>query len=80
MSNSGRLKELILDVAAKAGWKTGVELTFSPDYELSHTGHVIATSDGIVLDRCQRWVNLTRTIIAEHIPRARLLDFAVADA
>ena len=37
-----------------------VELTFSPDHVLSHTDEIIATSDGIVLDRCQRWVNLAR--------------------
>lgn len=74
ISNSGRLKALIHDVARTAGWPMDVELTFSPDHVLSHTEHVIATSDGIVLDRCQRWVNLTRLIIAEKIPHARLLD------
>jgi hypothetical protein len=74
VSNSGRLKALIADVAREAGWKMDVELTFSPDHVLSHTEHVIATSDGIVLDRCQRWVNLARLIIAEKIPRARLLN------
>jgi hypothetical protein len=52
------------------------ELAFSPDHVLSHTGQIIATSDGIVLDRCQRWVNLTRLIIAERIPQARLLDLS----
>jgi hypothetical protein len=76
VSNSGRLKTLILDVAQEAGWKTDVELTFSPDHVLSRTEHIIATSDGIVLDRCRRWVNLARLIIAEKIPRARLLDLS----
>lgn len=76
VSNSGRLKTLIRDTARKAGWNMEVELTFSPDHVLSHTPHTIATSDGIVLDRCQRWVNLTRAIIAQHIPKARILDFS----
>jgi hypothetical protein len=53
-----------------------VELTFSPDHVLSHTGEIIATSDGIVLDHCQRWVNLARLIIADHLPQARLLDLS----
>ena len=79
VSNSGRLKALILDVAMEAGWKMDVELTFSPDHVLSHTDQVIATSDGIVLDRCQRWVNLVRLIIAERIPQARLLDLSHTD-
>ena len=74
VSNSGRLKALILDVAREMGWRMDVELTFSPDHVLSHTEQVIATSDGIVLDRCRHWVNLARLIISGHIPQARLLD------
>jgi hypothetical protein len=76
VSNSGRLKTLIREAAADAGWIMDVELTFSPDHVLSHTDQIIATSDGIVLDHCQRWVNLTRLIIAEHLPQTRLLDLA----
>lgn len=78
VSNSGRLKTLILEAAINAGWKMEAELTFSPDHVLSHAEQVIATSDGIVLDRCQRWVNLVRIIIAERIPRARLLDLSAS--
>src|ERR1043166_137241 len=75
-SNSGRLKTLILETAASAGWKMEAELTSSPDHVLSHTDQVIATSDGIVLDRCQRWVNLVRLIIVEKIPNAQVLDLS----
>jgi len=76
VSNSGRLKTLILEEAARTGWNMDVELTFSPDRVLSHTGEIITTSDGIVLDRCQRWVNLSRLIIAAHLPKTRLLDLS----
>jgi hypothetical protein len=76
VSNSGRLRAMILDAATEAGWKMDVELAFSPDHVLSHTDQVIATSDGIVLDRCQRWVNLVRLVIADRIPQARLLDLS----
>lgn len=78
MSSSGRLKTLILETAVAAGWNMEAGLTFSPDHVLSHTGQIIATSDGIILDRCQRWVNLARLIIAEWIPQARLLDLSPA--
>lgn len=74
VSNSGRLKTLILETAKTAGWNMEVELTFSPDHVLSHTDQIIATSDGIVLDRCQRWVNFAQIIIADRIPQVRLLD------
>jgi len=76
VSNSGRLKAAILEAAADAGWKMEVELTFSPDHVLSHTDEIIATSDGIVLDRCRRWVNLVRLLVTERIPQARLLDLS----
>ena len=79
VSNSGRLKTLILEAAGNAGWKMEVELTFSPDHVLAHTDQIIATSDGIVLDRCQHWANLARLIITGHIPQARLLDLSPAD-
>jgi hypothetical protein len=76
ISNSGRLKALILEAAANAGWNMTAELTFSPDHVLAHTDQVIATSDGIVLDRCGRWVNLAHLIITERIPQARLVDLS----
>lgn len=76
VSNSGRLKTAILETAKANGWNMDVELTFSPDHILSHTHHVIATSDGIVLDRCQRWVNLTKLIVMDRIPGARLVNFS----
>ena len=76
VSNSGRLKTLILETARDAGWKMEVELTFSPDHLLAETNHIIATSDGIVLDQCRQWINLARVIIAQRIPKARIVDLS----
>ncbi|HXI71610.1 MAG TPA: DUF434 domain-containing protein [Verrucomicrobiae bacterium] len=74
VSNSGRLKTFISDIATAAGWNMTVELSFNPDKVLWESQQVIATSDGVVLDRCDQWVNLTREIIVERIPQARLVD------
>jgi len=76
VSNSGRLKLLIKETAAASGWNMNVELVFNPDKVLSECEHVIATSDGVVLDHCRQWVNLARLIITERIPQARLLDLS----
>jgi hypothetical protein len=76
VSNSGRLKTAITEIAAANGWKMEVELAFSPDHELSHTENPIASSDGIVLDRCQSWVNLAREIITRRVPTANIVDLA----
>ncbi len=78
VSNSGRLKTLIHEQAAAAGWNMTVELDYNPDRILYQSGQVIATSDGVVLDRCQQWVNLAREIITQHISNAWLLDLAPA--
>ncbi len=76
VSNSGRLKTAISEIAAANGWRMEVEVVFSPDHELSHTQNPIASSDGIVLDRCQSWVNLAREIITRRVPTANIVDLA----
>ena len=76
VSNSGQLKTLILETARNAGWNMEVELTFSPDHLLARTSHIIATSDGIVLDRCRHWINLARIIISGRVPEARIVDLS----
>jgi hypothetical protein len=76
VSNSGRLKTAISEIATVNGWRMEVELEFSPDHELSHTENLIASSDGIILDHCRGWVNLVRHIIRQRIPSARLIDLA----
>lgn len=78
VSNSGRLKTLILDMAKTKGWNMEVELVFSPDHVLSRTEHVVASSDGIILNRCTAWLNLAREIIIHRIPTAYIVDLAGA--
>jgi hypothetical protein len=77
VSNSGRLKTTITEIAAAQSWNMAVELAFSPDHELSHTENPVATSDGIILDRCQSWVNLAREIITRRVPNPNLIDFSL---
>lgn len=74
VSNSGRLKALISEMAQEKGWNMDVELVFSPDHVLSRTEHVVASSDGIILDRCTGWLNLAREIIINEIQTARIVD------
>ena len=80
VSNSGRLMTFITEIAAAAGWNMVVELSFNPDKILWESGQVIATSDGVVLDRCRQWVNLTREIICTRIPQTRLIDLSPVEA
>jgi hypothetical protein len=74
VSNSGRLRSLMLDMAAKNQWPWTVDLVFNPDKVLSETDQIIATSDSAVLDRCQRWINLAGLIISGRVPNAMVVN------
>lgn len=79
VSNSGRLKTRILELAAAHGWAWEVQLEFNPDKPLRETAAVVATSDSAVLDRCARWFNGAREIIAERVPLAVIVPIAGHD-
>ncbi len=76
VSNSGRLRTIILDAAAQAGWNWQVELEMNPDNVLAKSGAVVATSDSAILDRCGRWANVAREVMTRSIPQARLVDLS----
>jgi hypothetical protein len=75
VDNSGRLKGIIEEVASEAGWPWEVELVMNPDRVLSSTEQIVCSSDHAILDRCQRWFNLARQLIADHrVPQPRVVD------
>jgi hypothetical protein len=76
VSNSGRLKALILTAAEASGWKWEVELEMNPDRVLMESKQVIATADSVILDHCVQWFNLARVAIQHHIPDAWLIDLS----
>jgi len=76
VSNSGRLKALILQVAAAQGWAWQVELAMNPDNTLARSPQIVATADSAILDRCLCWVNLARAIVTRWVPHARLVDLS----
>jgi hypothetical protein len=74
VSNCGRLKGIILEVAAAAAWLWRVELVTNPDQVLSGVEQIVCSSDHAILDRCQQWVNLARQVIAAQVPQAHVVD------
>jgi hypothetical protein len=76
VSNSGRLSAWIRQTAGEQGWNWHVELVADPDPILVAATEPVATADSMILDGCQRWFNLARRIVAEHVPEARILDFS----
>lgn len=77
VSNSGRLKGYLLEIAEKHGWHWSVELSNNPDSLLIASSAIVASADSVVLDRCGRWTNLTVPLVDEKIPVARIFDLAV---
>jgi hypothetical protein len=66
VSNSGKLKVLLAEIAERNNWNWDIQLLNNPDAKLIETERIVATSDSIVLNKCHRWTNLTAHIIACH--------------
>ena len=79
VSNSGRLKTLISELAQKNDWGWEIELLPSPDTELIKTELVVASSDGIVLNGCKKWVNLAAEIIRRKLPLTEVIDLSFSE-
>ncbi|MHC4154545.1 MAG: DUF434 domain-containing protein [Planctomycetota bacterium] len=76
VSNSGRLKTLIGELADENKWNWEIELLPSPDFELARTDLTVVTSDSAVLDRCKTWFNLARAIVEDKLRKAHLIDLS----
>jgi len=76
VSNSGRLKTLIGELAGKNNWHWDIELLLSPDYELIRTEAIVASNDSVVLDGCKKWVNLAAEIIKQKLSSAKVIDLS----
>ncbi len=74
ISNSGRLKALMLEVATGHGWPWEVELVPNPDKVLEVSEQIVATADGGILDRGPRWLNLARWVVEASVPSAWVVD------
>ena len=66
VSNSGRLKVLLYEIAEQNGWNWEIILDFNPDKVLKEAKEgVVVSSDAMVLNECVEWVNLGRIVLAK---------------
>jgi len=72
VSNSGRLRALLLDKAAEYSAEVEVVLHQAVDKQLYSRENVVS-SDAIILDKCVSWYNLNRRLISEEVPDAWIL-------
>jgi hypothetical protein len=76
VSNSGRLKTLIGELAQKNVWDWDIELLLSPDPVLIKGDVIVASSDSVVLDGCKSWTNLAAEIIKNKLISERIIDLS----
>ncbi len=77
VSNSGRLRAMLLQQAAESGWNWEATLDDDPDRILGTQYELVVTADAPVLDRAQQWANAARWIIEEHVPEAWIVPLAL---
>lgn len=80
VSNSGRLRTLMCQVAAEHDWAWQIELVPNPDHVLIETDQLVATADSDILDRCGPWLNLARLVVQQRVAEARVVDLSVSTA
>jgi len=74
VSNSGRVRSLVLQIAAEHAYDWSVELVDSPDRLLKESSDTIATADSAILDAGPRWFNLARYVVDTACPSAWIVD------
>ena len=70
VSNSGRLRAMLLDQARLHQWNWTVTLDDDPDRVLGNEHELVVSADALVLDRVRRWANAARWIIDQRVPQA----------
>mgnify|MGYP000944895424 FL=1 len=73
VSNSGRIKQIIMDFAIENNLNWNVELEFNPDKFLAENAEILVTSDAWILDHCKRWFNLIGYLIQEESLSANVI-------
>jgi hypothetical protein len=74
VSNSGKLKNIILEYSTNWDIPVEVELVPNVDFILSKTERIV-TGDSVILDCCKSWFNLSKIIVNNFIKDAWILNF-----
>lgn len=74
VSNSGRLKGFILEVAAELGYNWEVILDYNPDKYIVEKNEIAVSSDGWIIEQVQ-WFNLGGYIIENKISNVDVINF-----
>ena len=79
VSNSGRLKGVMADVARQRGWDWQVLLVQNPDAVLLGTAEddgIVVTADSAILDGRVGWYGLAGDVVRRDVPGAWVVDLS----
>jgi hypothetical protein len=64
VSNSGRLRAMLLEVAAEKNWNWSVDVVRDPDPLLAACENIVCSADSAILNKCKQWFNLAKSVLA----------------
>ena len=70
VSNSGKLRRLLEEMAESAGWNWAVALSFNPDKTLMESEKIVLSSDSQIIDHAGSWFNGARHLVDRYLPQA----------
>lgn len=74
VSNSGRLKQMLLEYAQEQQLDWEVYLEFNPDKYLAAASETIISSDAWILEHCRSWFNLIEYLVQTEQPEINLVS------
>lgn len=74
VSNSGRLKTMLYQIAGERGWNWEIDLVYNPDKVLIEASGIVVSSDSIILNQSKRWFNLGREVVDLYISDAHIIQ------
>ncbi len=76
ISNSGRLVMMVRDIAKEHGWHWQADVNINPDKAILSANKIAITSDSMILDGINQWVNLGSYLVLTILHSEWLIDFA----
>jgi len=76
VSNSGRLKTILQELAVQYQFPWNIYLDNNPDKILANSRNIVVSSDAWILDRAQQNFNLAAFLIEKHIPETSIVTAA----
>lgn len=74
VSNSGRMKQMIMEYAVEKNLNWEVELEYNPDRFLAENAVISVSSDAWILDNANSWFNLTDFLIQKEKLSVNLIN------